>query len=41
MYACVCVHDTAVPLDGEAELPDTHILLQNDVNETYLPHAGG
>ena len=30
-----CVHGTAEPLDGVAELPDTQTSPQTDVNETY------
>ena len=34
-YVCLCVHDTAEPLDGVHELPDTQTVQQTDVNETY------
>ena len=35
LYGCLCVHETADPLDGVAELPDTQTSLQTDVNATY------
>ena len=37
LYVCLCVHDTAEPLDGVQELPDTQTAQQTDVNETYSP----
>ena len=33
----MCVHETAEPLDGMHELPDTQTAQQTDVNETYSP----
>ena len=35
LYVCLCVHDTAEPLDGVAEFPDAQMSQQTDVNETY------
>ena len=35
LYVCLCVHETAEPLDGVHELPDTQTAQQTDVNETY------
>ena len=37
LYVCLCVHETAEPLDGVHELPDTQTAQQTDVIETYLP----
>ena len=40
LYVCLCVHDTAEPLDGVHELPDTQTAQQTDVNETYIGMRG-
>ena len=39
LYICLCVHDhdTAEPLYGMQELPDTQTAQQTNVIETYLP----
>ena len=39
LYVCLCVHGTAEPVDGVAELPDTQTSQQTDMNETYYVTA--
>ena len=38
LYVCSCVHDSAEPIDGVAELPYTQTSQQIDVNETRDGH---
>ena len=41
VYVCLCDHETAEVLDDVAELPDTQVLQQTDVNENYRDRQKG